>query len=315
LTLGSELRPRAARRPGAGWAPRLRGARRTAFPLALVAPAAVFLLALLLYPLISVVQLSFQESNLLHLETNRWVGLENYVNQVSTDLFWVALRNTLVWTFGSVIGEYGLGLTSALVLNERLRFRPALRGVVVIPWIVPIVIASMTWRWILNPQYGIANVALVQLGLLKAPFYWLGQPETALYTTVFVNVWRSFPLYTLALLAGLQAIPREESEAASIDGAGRLQRWWYVTMPHLRSVTLVIVVLHIIWTFNNFDFVWLLTEGGPLHASELLSILVYKSAFKFYELGSAAALSVIMIAILSAMIAVYLRLLRAFESD
>jgi multiple sugar transport system permease protein len=166
---------------------------------------------------------------------------------------------------------------------------------VLIPWTVPIVIAAMLWRWILDPSYGIANVLLVRTGIIDDSVYWLGQVNTALASSVFINVWRTFPFYTISLLAAMQSVPQELYEAASLDGAGAWQRFLRITMPHLRGVSMALITLHVIWTFNNVDFIWLLTEGGPLHSSETLATLVYRMAFETYQISDAAALSVLMI--------------------
>jgi multiple sugar transport system permease protein len=181
---------------------------------------------------------------------------------------------------------------------------------VLIPWTVPIVIAAMTWRWILQPEYGIGNVLLVRAGILAEPIYWLGDLSTALGTTIFVNIWRSFPFYTITLLAAMQAVPRELLEAAAIDGANAWQRFWKITLPHLKGVSLALIVLHVVWTFNNVEFIWLLTEGGPLHASETLATLVYRLAFRTFQISEAASLSVMMIALLLIVGAGYLTLSR-----
>lgn len=178
-----------------------------------------------------------------------------------------------------------------------------------IPWIVPIVVASILWRWMLNPDFGIVNVLLVKSGILESPVYWLGEVNTALYSCIFVNIWRSFPFYTIVFLAALRSIPPEETEAALIDGANSFQRFTYIMIPHLRYVSLVVIVLHVMWTFYHFDFVWLLTGGGPLNASEILPTLIYRTAFRYYDFGVASAMSVMMTVILGMLIFTYFKLI------
>jgi multiple sugar transport system permease protein len=263
-----------------------------------MAPAVLLLLALTAWPLARTFALSVTNLNLVRPDS-QYVGLANFREQLSdAKLFWPAVWHSIIWTVGSVGGEYLLGLGSAVLLNQSLRGRGLYRMLVLIPWTVPIVIAAMTWRWILQPEFGIANIWLVRAGLLDKPLYWLGNIDTALGAAVFVNIWRSFPFYTITLLAAMQAIPKELLEAAAIDGANAWQRFWKIAFPHLRGVSLALIVLHVIWTFNNVEFIWLLTEGGPLHASETLATLVYRMAFRTFQIGQAAAVSVLMIFLL-----------------
>ena len=273
-------------------------------------PAVLLLLGLTLWPLVRTFSLSVQNVNLVR-PGSRFVGFDNFRDALGRDeLFWPAVWHSVFWTCGSVAGEYLLGLGSAVLLNQPLRGQRVYRMLVLIPWTVPIVIAAMTWRWILQPEYGIANITLVRMGLLDQPRYWLGDIHTALGAAIFVNVWRSFPFYTITLLAAMQSVPKELLEAAAIDGATARQRFLHVTMPHLKGVSIAIVALHVIWTFNNVDFIWLLTEGGPLHSSETLATLVYRMAFRTYQVSRAAALSVLMIFFLVAIGGSYLAIQR-----
>ena len=277
-------------------------------------PAVLLLLGLTVWPLVRTFFLSVQNVNLVR-PGSEFVGLENFRTQLADrTLFWPAVWHSLVWTVGSVGGEYLLGLGSAALLNLPLRGRSLFRMLVLIPWTVPIVISAMTWRWILQPEYGIGNVLLVRAGILAEPIYWLGDLSTALGTTVFVNVWRSFPFYTITLLAAMQAVPKELLEAAAIDGANAWQRFWKITLPHLKGVSVAVIVLHVVWTFNNVEFIWLLTEGGPLHASETLATLVYRMAFRTFQISQAASLSVMMIALLLTLGAGYLALTRRWRT-
>ncbi|MBA3450259.1 MAG: sugar ABC transporter permease [Chloroflexia bacterium] len=283
---------------------------RYAYAYLFMAPAVLLLLGLTVWPLLRTFALSVQNVNLVR-PGSGFVGLDNFRTQLTDEaLFWPAVWHSLVWTAGSVGGEYLLGLASAALLNLPLRGRGLFRMLVLIPWTVPIVISAMTWRWILQPEFGIANVLLVRAGILAEPIYWLGDLATALGTTVFVNVWRSFPFYTITLLAAMQAVPKELLEAAAIDGANAWQRFWKITLPHLKGVSVALIVLHVVWTFNNVEFIWLLTEGGPLHASETLATLVYRLAFRTFQISEAASLSVMMILVLLTVGAGYLAVSR-----
>ncbi|UOQ44052.1 sugar ABC transporter permease [Halobacillus salinarum] len=260
-----------------------------------VLPALVFFLLLIAYPLVKVLVDSFQYKTLLNPGQSAFAGFANYLNVIKGEYFSTALWNTVIWTFLSVAGEYVLGITSALALNQNVKGRGFFRGVIVIPWVVPIVVAGMTWQWMLAPDYGIINNWLVNIGILDEPYYWLGETDTALLTVTFVNIWRSFPFYTISLLAALQSVPKELIEAAVIDGAGIRTRFFKIILPQLKSVSLVLIFIHIIWTAVNFEFIWIMTEGGPLHASETLPIQIYRLAMKEFNVGAASSLASIML--------------------
>jgi multiple sugar transport system permease protein len=305
--VGIDALPSARTTPGVRW-PRAIG--RFGYAYLFMLPAVILLLGLTVWPLLRTFLLSVENVNLVR-PGSEFVGLDNFRMQLGDrTLFWPAVWHSLLWTAGSVGGEYLLGLASAALLNLPLRGRGLFRMLVLIPWTVPIVIAAMTWRWILQPEFGIANVLMVRAGILAEPIYWLGNLSTALGTTIFVNIWRSFPFYTITLLAAMQAVPKELLEAAAIDGANAWQRFWKITLPHLKGVSVALIVLHVVWTFNNVEFIWLLTEGGPLHASETLATLVYRLAFRTFQISEAASLSVMMIAVLLITGAGYLALTR-----
>ena len=260
-----------------------------------VFPAILFFLTLIAFPLINVVWDSFHFKNLVNTLQTSFSGLENYKNVIHDENFPKALSNTAIWTVLSVAGEFILGLISAIALNQKIKGRAIFRGLIIIPWVVPIVIAGMTWTWMLTPDYGIINYLLTKFGILEKPYYWLGELNTALLTVTFVNIWRSFPYYTICLLAAMQAIPKELLEAAAIDGAGVIKRFFKIVMPQLKSVSVVLVFIHLIWTAINFDFIWVMTEGGPLNATETLPIMIYRYAMKQFDVGSASALATMMI--------------------
>jgi multiple sugar transport system permease protein len=260
-----------------------------------ILPAALFFLLMNAYPLVTVVWDSFQFKNLMNKAVSGFAGLDNFREVIRHEYFRTALWNTIVWTVLSVAGEFALGLISAVALNQKVKGRLLFRSIIIIPWVVPIVIAGMTWTWMLTPDYGIINLWLTKLGIIDKPYFWLGELDTALLTVVFVNIWRSFPFYTISLLAGLQSISREVIEAAAIDGAGVLTRFFRIVMPQLKTISLTIIFIHVIWTAINFDFIWVMTEGGPLHSSETLPIMIYNYAMKSYNFGNASALASMML--------------------
>ena len=181
------------------------------------------------------------------------------------------------------------------------------RTCVFIPWLVPIIVAGMTWDWMLNTDFGIVNYLLTHLHIIQAPINFLGDARFAMATVIFVNIWRSFPYYTISFLAAMQSIPGDLSEAAAIDGAGMFTRFFRITLPQLKSVSLVIVFIHVIWTAINFDFIWVMTEGGPNYATETLPIMIYRYSMKKFNVGAASALSTMMFTVMTILFVFYYR--------
>lgn len=278
-------------------------------------PAWIFLAVLIGYPLVTVLIDAFRKAHLVNRNVGGFVGFDNFEKVLSDPHFLPAVSNTLVWTIGSVAGELLIGLGAAILLNRKLRGQGVFRIITFIPWLVPIVVAGMTWEWMLNPDFGIVNSLLTSWGITDAPINFLGDKQWAMPTVIFVNVWRSFPYYTISFLAAMQAIPDELYEAASLDGAGAWHRFWNVTIPQLRSVMLIIVFIHLIWTAVNFDFIWVLTQGGPNYATITLPILIYRYSLQQYDVGAASALSTMMFAATSLIFVVYYRIRRRLSAE
>jgi multiple sugar transport system permease protein len=269
------------------------------------APAAAFFLLLIAYPLTRVIWTTFHYVNLTNASVSGYAGLDNFATVVGDERFWPSLWRTGVWTFVSVAGEYALGLASAVALAQPIWGRTVLRALIIIPWVIPIVVAGLTWTWMLTPDYGVINLWMVKLGLIAKPYYWLGNLDSALLTVAFVNIWRSFPFYTLSLLAALMSVPRDIIESAAMDGAGPFRRFVYIIMPHLKTVSLTLIFIHIIWTAINFDFIWVMTQGGPLNSSETLPILIYRYSFEDFDVGAASALATMTMGFMLAAFFVY----------
>ena len=280
-----------------------------------LSPALIFLVVLIGYPLVTVLTDAFEHAHLVNPGVGGFAGLENFEKVVSDEHFFGAVSNTIVWTVGSVIGEFVVGLGAAILLNRKMRGQGLFRVATFIPWLVPIVVAGMTWEWMLNPDFGIINSVLTSTGLLESPINFLGDKDWAMGTVIFVNVWRSFPYYTISFLAAMQAIPDELYEAASLDGANAWRRFWSVTVPQLRSVALIIVFIHLIWTAVNFDFIWVLTQGGPNYATMTLPILIYRYSLQQFDVGAASALSTLMFLGTSLIFVVYYRYRRRLSDE
>ena len=293
--------------------PRSRASRR--FVATALLPAWAFLVLLIGYPLLKVLVDGFSHSNLVNPSVSGFAGVENYSDVLADPHFSGAVRNSLVWTIGSVVGEYALGLGSAVLLNRRLRGRGVFRMLTFIPWLVPIIVAGMTWEWMLNPDFGIVNAVLVRVGATDSPINFLGDSAWAMPTVIFVNIWRSFPYYTITFLAALQAIPPELKEATQIDGASAWRSFWAVSFPQLRSPSLIIVFMHLIWTAVNFDFIWVMTQGGPNYATMTLPLLIYRYSMQDFNVGMASALSTIMLAATSLIFVIYYRMRRSLSEE
>jgi len=226
--------------------------------------------------------------------------------------FWNALLNGVVYAAASVLLQVLIGLPMALLLNLRFRGQALVRGAALVPYVIPTVVVVFTWKWMLDENVGIVNHALKQLGL--GPVTWFSSPAMAMVSTVLVGVWAWTPFVTITFLAGLQTVNEELYEAARVDGASAWQRLRYVTLPVLRPILVIIILLRTIWMFNKFDVIWLLTRGGPLQATEHLPILAYQKAFGLYDVGGGAAVATINFLMLLAVVAIYFRFVRMEET-
>jgi multiple sugar transport system permease protein len=241
-------------------------------------PTLAFLVVLVAYPVAYNVYLSFQDYNYL-LGVSRFVGLQHYVQLLHDPVFWRSLGNNLVWTLGGVGGQLLLGFAAALLLDGPGRGMALARTLLLIPYVVPAIATAITWRWMFNDFYGILSFLLAVVGLLPAETSPFASVELAMPAAICVGIWRGFPFAMIVYWATLQGIPTEEYEAARVDGAGALQEFWSITLPHLKHITLVLVVLRTLWMFNYFDLLYLLTKGGPAGATQHLPILVYITSF------------------------------------
>lgn len=279
----------------------------------LLIPLILILFVLLAYPIASAIWITLQDKTIGMV--GRFIGLENYRELLLDDpFFWQVVRNGFIFTIGSVVLKLFVGMIMALVLNQPLVARGLWRGLLLMPWVAPTVVTALSWRWILDLT-GVLNLMLRDLGLMKIPIPWLAQYGTAMLSLVLVNTWRGFPFFGITLLAGLQAIPQELYEAADIDGASVWQRFRYVTLPSLRTVILVVTILSTIWTFNDFSVVWLLTGGGPGHATDVFATYTYKLGFITSRLGYGQTVSVILAPVLIGIIMILSPLMLRGEAE
>jgi multiple sugar transport system permease protein len=273
-----------------------------------ILPVAATLGLLVLYPLLNGFYISVLDTNLV----NRWefVGLDYFVRALTDPSFLRSLATTLTYAVLVVGGTVVVGTALAVLLNREMRFRTVFRAVLILPWLFPEVVVALLWKWIFNPIYGLSNHILMSLGIVDAPVQWLDDPTTAFFAVVVASVWKGFPLVMILVLAGLQSIPKELYEAAAIDGGNKIQLFRHITLPGLVPVLLVTVILETVWWFKHFTIVWLLTAGGPVDATNVVSIAIYRTAFQNFQFGRAAASAVIVFAICLAISLVYRKLIR-----
>ncbi|MHB0885220.1 MAG: carbohydrate ABC transporter permease [Bacillota bacterium] len=269
----------------------------------------------IVYPLARGVQMSLLRISFLNLGLSHhaFAGVANYVAVFRDPAFWVALKNTAVWTVVNLVAQLALGLAFALLLNQKLRGQGFFRSVALIPWIVPSVVAVLTWRWMYDSANGLFNWSLLRLGLIHQPVNWLGNMSSVLWAIIAESVWKGTPFVLLLFLSALQAIPEETYEAARMDGAGNLQTLVYVVLPMIKRTLAIATILTATFTINNFNAIWLMTQGGPLHASETVLTYAYKVAFKDFNLGNAAAVSVMLFMLLSVISTFYIGLVERGE--
>ncbi|SON56782.1 Inner membrane ABC transporter permease protein YcjO [Hartmannibacter diazotrophicus] len=271
---------------------------------ALMLPLLIVMVAVIGWPLVDTVGLSFTDARLIG-TSGKFVGIDNYVRMLSNSGFQRTLWTTTLFAVISVTAEMVTGVLAALLLNQQFYGRTVLRGLMILPWALPTVVNATLWRLIYNPEYGALNALLTQLGLMDSYRSWLGEPGTALAALIVADTWKNFPLVALIALAALQAVPRDITSAALVDGADPWARFRFVTLPYLAGPLLVALVLRTIEAFKVFDIIWVMTRGGPANSTRTLSILVYQEAFSFQRAGSGASLALIVTLIVTVLAATY----------
>ncbi len=276
---------------------------------AFVLPALLLFTVVLAFPIVYAIRMSFFDVSLDFNLT--FVGLKNFSDALKDPYFWNSVKITFLYAFFSVLISLVLGMIVGSILNlSWIRGGRILSLLFLIPWTISYVVTGAAWKWILNAQYGVLNVLLRDLGLISANISFLGSLGLALPAVIFVNVWRSMPFAVVMISAGLQSIPQDQTEAARVDGASAFKVFQHVTLPNLRNVISVTTVLLTIWTFVQFDLTQVLTAGGgPNHATELLSNLIYRVSFNYYQFGYGSAIAVLMLVIVLVLTVIYMRVL------
>jgi len=267
----------------------------------------------MLYPVADAIRMSVYYVNPLMPDANRFSGLANFEFIIADRLFWSSFYNAVYWTFFSVLLQTIFGVGLGLMLHRALVGVSFFRGILLFPYIVPTVVIALCWQWMLNPEIGIVNHSLKEAGIISENVYWLSSPGMAMWSTIMLNVWKYTPFVTICVLARLQTIPLELYDAAKIDGAGTIRRFFDITLPQLAEVLAVVVVFRTIWTFNKFEEIYLLTRGGPGTSTFNLAIYSFEQSIANLKMGVGAATGVVMMFILFAGSLIYLKLFKFDE--
>ena len=272
----------------------------------LIAPAAIYILAIVAWPLVETIRLSFTNSSLAGED---YIGLENYEKMLGSKKFNKIVIRTFIWMFLSVSLKLIVGLIGAVLLNAKLPGRGMFRVLIMPPWVVPIAIGMLGWLWLYNGYFGIIAGVGMKTGILDGPFGFLAYKQSAFISTIIADVWVGTPMVTIFFLAAMQGVPKDLYEAAYCDGASRWHRFFKITLPQITPVIITMALLSAIWTFNSFEIIWILTEGGPRGATTTLIIDTYKMALGNYKFGKGAARAVVVMILLTIFAAFYMAIL------
>ena len=272
----------------------------------LILPTAIFLIAFMFYPIVYVFVMSFFRTNKLS-DLTRFVGLANFIDRFQDQEFWWACIRSLIWTASGVSVKFLAGMTIAVLLNVKYRGRKAARMAFIIPWASSVPISALLWQWVYHPEFGLLSYTLSATGIWPNPPGWLGAPIPAFVSTMWVDIWIGIPFFALVFLAGMQAIPSELYESAYIDGAGGVRSFFSITLAGLRELILISTLLSAIWTFNDFNVIYIMTRAGPANGTNILITSVYINAFVDLRFDWAAVQSVVTFLILTVVSIVYAR--------
>jgi multiple sugar transport system permease protein len=278
--------------------------REDAFGYLLVAPLVLWLGVTLLYPFLSALALSFTNTGIIGAQSE-FIGFANYIEEIMDPEFWHSLGKSVIWAVGNAVVQTVLGFATALILNQPFRGRAHMRTWVILPWIIPTVVVVIIWRWLLSGGFGVGNYLLLKTGIISKMLSFFGDPQVAMYAVIIINSWRWFPFFAIIILAGLQRIPRNEYEAARVDGASAFQQFRCITFPYLAPILILMGLLGVLWSVNVFDVIWLSTQGGPGTATETLSVLIYDVGFKRLAIGKSSAIAVLFFLIMLIFSVVY----------
>ncbi|MCK5008106.1 MAG: sugar ABC transporter permease [Spirochaetales bacterium] len=289
--------------------------RTDLFPYTLVTPALAVTILIIFFPIIQTATMSLFNYVIWKPKDNRFIGLGNYLQALKDEVFWISLRNTLIWIVGVVVLQLLLGFATALLLNRDFKWRGLARSLILIPWVTPSVITALMWRWMYDGNNGVINDLLVRIGFLKSYFPWLANSFTALPAIMIALMWQGFPFFAIMILAGLQAIPKSLYEAAEVDGATTWQKFARITLPMLVPILFTSILLRVIWVANSMDVIYVMTGGGPGYATHTLPVYSFIRAYKALDFGYASTIAIFLTFLLIAIVAGYvIRVLRSQEA-
>jgi multiple sugar transport system permease protein len=279
-----------------------------------VLPALLVVGILLVYPIFSSLYYSMTTKHLIKASYD-FIGLENYKAVLSDSNFYKAFLTSILWTVGSLLGQLFIGFTAALAINRVKIGKGIYRTLMIIPWAFPSIVIALSWKWILNGVSGFLPNILVQLGISSELPQFLSDSSLVFLTLIFINVWFGAPMIMVNVLSALQTIPQDQYEAAQIDGASKFQQFWHITVPHIKVVVGLLVVLRTIWVFNNFDIIYLLTGGGPANATTTVPVYAYNMGWGTKLLGRSSAVTVLLLAFLLLVCLVYFTIIGKWEKE
>lgn len=279
-------------------------------------PTVVVLGILVLLPILEAIRWAFTDFNLIMhsgAANAEFIGLGNFGEMNADSIFWTALKNSVLLTTIVIILQYVFGLGLAVTLKQKVPGIGIFRSVVMASWVIPVVSTVFMFRFMSQPDYGFFNILLEKIGLEKYATYWFGSPQGAFPMIIIMHLWRNVPFYGIALLAAMQAIPIDLYESANIDGANAWQKFRYITLPGVKYMSMVMITIHVIWTFNNFDFIFLSTKGGPVGSTQVLPVYIYIQAWEHFAMGYASSIGIIMLVLLLVFSFAYMRINREQE--
>jgi multiple sugar transport system permease protein len=273
----------------------------------LILPALAVMGAFTFYPLLEGIRIAFTNKNLLK-EGVEFVGLQNFARLASDEIFWTSLIHSVVLTAVVVFLQFVLGLILAWAMSQKLPGMSWFKSIIMASWVIPVAATVILFKFMAQPDIGLINIIVKELGFEGLNRYWLGDPNVALPFIMMLHLWRNVPFYGVAFLAAMQAIPSSYYEAAEMDGANAWNRFWHITLPGIRNMAIVMITIHVLWTFNNFDFVYLATGGGPVNATDVLPVYVYRQCWSSYTLGYGASIGTIMLLLLMVYFIVFIKI-------
>lgn len=279
-----------------------------------VLPALITVGSLLIYPIVSSLYHSLTSKHLIR-PGAQFIGFDNYRAILQDPNFFLSFKNSIKWTVISLFGQLFFGFTSALALNRVEKMQGVYKTLLIVPWAFPSIVIALSWKWILNGVYGFLPNLLLELGITDTMVQFLSDGNLVFYTLVFINIWFGFPMIMVNVLSALQTIPKEQYEAAKMDGANIFQEFYYITLPHIKVVIGLLVVLRTIWIFNNFDIIYLITGGGPANASLTVPIYAYNTGWTGKLLGRSSAVTVLLLLFLLCVSALYFKIIRRWEKE